>query len=248
MARARWQIAADRAIYFLSTERKPIGEESIDSVRHKLRGQDARLFPWITPIDAMVLGEGGVELASFKLYGLSVDAQTMEELQLTPSPSWGDSGASRDIMLPADIPTAGEQVWLRIVNDQETLTFPVTPAPTRLMQDNIALVPAKLAGILKLFQYRTIQYDKDLEAFVVSRRGYAAFRLYAKTIDDVDGLRQFFDGQAIPVHTEAKRIQEVQDLDTVSDADLLVDCRRRRARRSDGAPGQPICRCGAEEA
>ena len=54
-ARAKWQIAAARTIYLLSTERKPIGEESIDGVRHKLRGQDAGFLPWITPISATLM-------------------------------------------------------------------------------------------------------------------------------------------------------------------------------------------------
>jgi putative ABC transport system permease protein len=213
-ARTKWQIATAQNMYLLSTEKKPIGEESIDSVRHKLRGQNAMFFPWITPISATLMTASGAQIAALQLYALSGEAETAEYLHLTPSPNWGESGTSQAIMLPSNIPTAAEGFLLQIVNDKEALTFPVTPAPTRLTPEDIAFVPAKLAGILKLFQYRTIQYDRDLHEFVLSRRGYAAFRLYAKTIDDVDGLRRYFEGQGITVHTEAGRIKDVIDLDT----------------------------------
>jgi putative ABC transport system permease protein len=77
----------------------------------------------------------------------------------------------------------------------------------------VAFVPSRLGGILNLFRERQMTYDATTQQFLLSRLGYAGFRLYAKTIDDVDPLRRYFESQGLPVHTEAQRIQDVTDLD-----------------------------------
>jgi putative ABC transport system permease protein len=70
-----------------------------------------------------------------------------------------------------------------------------------------------LGGILNLFTERNIAFDPGQNQFVLKRRGYAGFRLYAATIDDVDGLKRHLEAQGIPVHTEAQRIRDVMELD-----------------------------------
>jgi putative ABC transport system permease protein len=214
-ARTQVQIAADVALYFLSTQRKPVGAESIETVRQKLRGQDATLLPWVAPLKARLLRASGEEIAALELYPLSIDAAQAEALQLTPVPPWGAAEMERQIMLPSGITVPAESVSLQIVHDKTELTFPISPVAARTTSATAAFLPVQLGGILHLHQQRTVMYAPDLNAFVLSRRGYAGFRLYAKTIDEVDGLRRYFDeGQGIPVHTEAQRITDVTDLDT----------------------------------
>ena len=58
-AKTRWQLAADVAIYLLSTQRTPVGEESIEVVRHRLRGRGAILLPWIAPRRVQLLDDTG---------------------------------------------------------------------------------------------------------------------------------------------------------------------------------------------
>jgi putative ABC transport system permease protein len=70
-----------------------------------------------------------------------------------------------------------------------------------------------LAAVLNLFGSRSIDYDAATDSFVLTRRGYAGFRLYAADLDDVDVLRKHFEDAGIPVHTEAERIRDVRELD-----------------------------------
>ena len=58
-AKTGWQLAADVAIYLLSTQRTPVGEESIEVVRHRLRGRGAILLPWIAPRRVQLLDAYG---------------------------------------------------------------------------------------------------------------------------------------------------------------------------------------------
>jgi putative ABC transport system permease protein len=67
--------------------------------------------------------------------------------------------------------------------------------------------------MLNLLRERPMTYDATTNQLVLARVGYAGFRLYAPTIDAVDGLRRYFESQGLPVHTEAQRIQEVLALD-----------------------------------
>ncbi|NOG82766.1 MAG: FtsX-like permease family protein [Planctomycetes bacterium] len=121
-------------------------------------------------------------------------------------------------MLPKSIKIPDSSVQLRITRDDDSLIFPVQIVsdlvPHEIEQRNTAFVPARLAGILNLFKLRNITFDNRISEFVLSRRGYAGFRLYASTIDDVDRIRQHLEEEGIPVHTEAERIRDVSELDT----------------------------------
>lgn len=213
-SRAQFSLATNQPIYFLSTERKPVGEESVETVRRKLRGKNAMLLPWIAPITAWLRTEGGTEIASLQLYGLSIDPDQAQQLQMSPRPDWGVEEIRRQVMLPSSLPETKEPLFLQIDNERkEVLTFPVSPVTERTAFSTVAFVPIKLGGMIALHQQRNIHYDRDLDAFVLSRRGYAGFRLYVKTIEAVDGLRRSFENQSIPVHTEAQRIEDVLNLD-----------------------------------
>jgi putative ABC transport system permease protein len=117
------------------------------------------------------------------------------------------------IMLPAALSQRASEVFLRLTNDTSVLTFPVTPVAPHTLADDVAFVPARLGGMLNLFRERNLTYDATTHQFVLSRLGYAGFRLYARSIDEVDNLRRYFESQGLPVHTEAQRIKEVTDLD-----------------------------------
>ena len=213
LVRAAFQVAPELALYFLSTEKKPVGEESVASVRYRLRGKNATLFPWVAPMQAHLLTESGTEVATVDLLGLSVDPQKAEALQLTPLPSWGETGAPLQVMLPASLGDVGARLSVQVAQEKDVLTFPIAPVAERLAAGQVAFIPAPLAGILKLSQLREVAFDREREEFVLTRRGYAGFRLYAKTIDTVEGLRQFFESESLPIHTEARRIKDVLDLD-----------------------------------
>jgi putative ABC transport system permease protein len=67
---------------------------------------------------------------------------------------------------------------------------------------------------LNLLRYRDLRYDAQTASLLLSRRGYAGFRLYAATIDEVAALQEQLEGEGITVHTARERIGEVRRLDT----------------------------------
>jgi putative ABC transport system permease protein len=212
-AKTRWRLAADVAIYFLSTQKTPVGEESIDVVRHRLRGTGAILLPWIVPLRVQLLDDTGTGSSPLALYVLPDDRNQVAGLQFAPLPAWELATTARPIMLPAARTHASPEVSIRLSHDKSVLTFPVTPVAPHTLADDVAFIPIRLGSRLNLFRERHITYDATVDQFVLSRQGYAGFRLYARTIHDVDGLRRYFASQGLPVHTEAQRIQEVTDLD-----------------------------------
>jgi len=228
-SKAGFQISSEMTIYFLSTAKKPVGEQSIKNIWKKLRGQNAYLFPYVSPIEAQLFNASEEELASLNLYALSVDHEKIEEIGITPVPEWGEIQKSTDELLkvmlsPGSLanelhpptPLKGG-ILMRVPNGDEFLTFPVSVVSEQSPVDNVAFIPAKLAGILKLSQNRNLHYDEHVEEFVLFRRGYASFRMYARTIYDVDGLRRFFEDLSLPVHTAAEKIRKVIQLTTYLD-------------------------------
>jgi len=210
---ARLSIGADYAMYLLSTTNKPAGEESVETIRHRLRGKKAILIPWVKPLAAQVLDAGG-KAAEISLYALSIEPEQAEQLQLRPIPPWGASGIARQLLLPPGITAENSGLNLRLAKENDELVVPIAQVDNRTTSEGIAFVPTQLAGVLNLFQTRDVAYEAETDQFVLSRRGYAGFRLYGKTIDLVDGLRQHFEEEALPVHTEAQRINDVTELDT----------------------------------
>ena len=80
--------------------------------------------------------------------------------------------------------------------------------------DGTLLMATDNAGILRQALSRQVERDPKTGEFLVVRRGYSGFRLFAKTIDQVDGLRRFLESKEIPVFHEGERINDVRTLDS----------------------------------
>jgi putative ABC transport system permease protein len=217
VARTGYRIGAGWSVYLLSTQRRPAGDESVRAVSHRLRGKAAALIPWVRGLTAELIGSAGEPLATLNLRALSLYSGDADRLELAPEPAWDEppnrSVVRRQIILPSDVARPEGQLRLRVTAEQRTLEFPVQPV-AGTAPAGLALLPARLAGILNLFRTRSLRYQPEQDRFVLGRRGYAGFRLYAASIDDVDHLRQVFEDMGIPVHTEAARIRDVLELDT----------------------------------
>ena len=90
--------------------------------------------------------------------------------------------------------------------------MPITILPMKEAV-SFAFMDAETAGKLTLLRQRNIRYDENTKKFLLSRRGYASFRIYAKSLEDVAPLKQFFEKQGIKVSTQVERIHEVKELD-----------------------------------
>jgi putative ABC transport system permease protein len=205
-------------LYLLATRTKPVGEESLGAVKGKLRGKGATLLPTVKPMPADLLGPDGKKLAEISLAGLSVDPAMAADLKVEPTPPWGKGqGEFKDlsrIMLPQGMEQPAGPYQIRLTKGKEKLTIPVTVLAERNPASTSALAPAALAGMLNLFSQRNLGYEEQTGQLVLARRGYAGFRMYAATIDDVPVLKDVLESKGIGVHTEAERIRDVIELDT----------------------------------
>lgn len=205
---------------YLLTSRKPVGLESVGAVRAKLRGKGATLLPLAGPISAELLGAKGNKVADLQVVGLSAATGMADDLQIQPRPPWGQGQGAIDqlltIMLPKDLKADQSSYVLKFTRGKEVLSFEVAVNQERGPPGVNAYVPSRLAGIVNLFSRRNISFDAKAKKFVLARRGYAGFRMYAATIDDVPKLKKFLEGpgQALQVHTEAGRIRDVVELNT----------------------------------
>ncbi|MEF2145813.1 MAG: ABC transporter permease [Desulfovibrionaceae bacterium] len=215
-----WRVQSGRSVYLASTKNKPVDEESVRAVEHALRGEQPVLVPWVRPLEAVLLGPDGAELASLSLHVLSMNPEDAQALELEPAIAWGaadeetPSAQWRRVMLPKGLDVPENGLRLRFARSEEqgggALEFPVWAEAGYAAQ---ALVPARLAGVLHLYQQRNLIFDESAGEFLLARRGYAGFRLYAATIDDVERLRRELDDQGLAVSTEAERIRDVKELD-----------------------------------
>ncbi len=99
---------------------------------------------------------------------------------------------------------AGETVNVRV----GALAFPLQ---VEVAEVTTAQVSARVGGILRLARQREVRFEDG--EFLLGRQGYGGFRLYARSIDDVEGLADFFEKEGIAVLTQAARIRDVRELD-----------------------------------
>ncbi len=202
----------NRFIYLLLTEQTPVGEESIQAVQNTLREKNSCLIPWVKGIQGNLTAPKG-EKSTTKFQGLSIpNDEACRDIQ--PNVPWdnGDKNSSSNVVLTGILNDTAGTFKLEVTRKQNILTVPVSVVRDSAVGDR-TYIPLYLAGMLRLFQSRNIIYDTKLNRFRLAREGYAGFRLYATSIDDVPGLQSFFDDQEIPVHTEAERIRDVMELD-----------------------------------
>jgi putative ABC transport system permease protein len=207
---AGWSVGPGHVIYWLSTETTTAGDDSLRAVRDRLRGLDAEVFPWVRPL-FVALGDG--TKIETTVQALSVTAEKALQLGITPTPPWGgDERNLLQILLPANSPLRGT-ILLTTSHLGSRLQLPVKVETASFVPGVVALIPTPLAGVLRLAEMRALDFDPKNSKILLRRRNYAGFRLYARTIDDVEPLRRWFADQGVELHTEAQRIAEVADLD-----------------------------------
>lgn len=209
---AGWSVATGHVVYLLGTESSTVRDDSISAVRDRLRGLKAEVIPWVSPLDITVSDERH-ETTILRLQGLSLSSPKAAELGVNPSPPWGE--AERDpfqILLPANLSPRGK-VIVTTAHSGKSLAVPVQVVSGLSLLPHVALVPTSLAGVLRLSQMRKLNFDSASRQVLLERRNYAGFRMYARSIDDVERVRRLLAEEGLNVYTEAQRIAEVTELD-----------------------------------
>ena len=184
-----------------------VEQQSLDALASRLAGRQERMFPYIRPLRAALLsGEVG-KTRSVLVIGLPRELRA----GLGLGPPDRDEGILTGY--GAADPGAGT-VLLRVEGGAEIreLTVPLALRPAPLPQD-VLLVGTELAGQLNALRDRPLEFEPATGTIRPLRRSYTAFRLYARTLEDVVSLDRDFRDSGVAVHTAADRIQDVLSLD-----------------------------------
>lgn len=206
-----WSLTQNLHLYWLQCGSFTIRDDSIAALRDQLRGTQAEVLPWVRPLDVNISEQNGAHSIAGKVQGLSISKQNAERLGIRPVPPWGEAEEDLfEVLLGFNSMSTG--VKLSINSEEKELTVPVKIAGLST-PDGVSLVPSRLAGLLRLTKLRSLNFDAGSGQILLERRNYAGFRMYARTIDDVESLRQVLLKEGINAYTEAQRIAEVTDLD-----------------------------------
>ncbi|MCK5787434.1 MAG: ABC transporter permease, partial [Chlamydiia bacterium] len=190
--KAGYLLDSSRSLYFIRPYKNSINDENIGSLAIKLRGKKAKLYSWVKPIDAVIKNDK-TEI-NIKIAALPEGIKKVKSMTLyMSSPPF-------------------ENATMIVQEEKKKLIMPISILPIDEISPFV-FVDAKTAGKLALLRQRNLIYDQNIKKFLLSRRGYASFRIYAKNLQDVDALKRFFEDKGINVATQAERIHEVQELD-----------------------------------
>ncbi len=202
LPRLGYQVKHKKYVYLITTTRA-LGEDILATVTLRLRGKNALVLPWVQPMEIQLSPD--VKLAVLAL-PQAEGGNSPWGKDLTMGPAW------RQIILPRGIQLkSGSQLTCP---GKSSLSLTVKQVDGVVSNGRHGLVPPQLAGLLNLSLRREISWLPEKDRFILKRRGYAAFRLYARTLDQVAPLKLELEAQGIPVHTEAARIRDLKELDT----------------------------------
>ncbi|MBN2234518.1 MAG: ABC transporter permease [Opitutales bacterium] len=198
----------------LSTELRPLADSSITAVETQIRGYGAALLPWVRDLQCTIQLQGSEDSKPVRIVSLPGDGK---RIGILPEPPWSEAvdepESSISALIHPDHTQDAGTAQLTLSQTDQPLSIPIRLIPTAGVPADTIMVPSRTAGILRLATTRPLAYDTSNGHFLLSRRGYAGFRLYARALEDVDELRRSFENKGIPVHTEAQRIQTVIEMD-----------------------------------
>ena len=190
--KAGYAFNGTRNLYFIKPYKNSINNDNIGSLKIKLRGKKAKFYSWVKPIKALI--KNGNKEVKINIAALPEGIQKIKPMTLyMPSPDF-------------------KNATMIVQEEKKELIMPISLLPIDT-ESTFAFIDAETAGKLALLRQRNLIYDQNIKKFILSRRGYAGFRVYAKNLQDVEPLKQFFENKGITVSTQAERIHEVRELD-----------------------------------
>ena len=212
----------DSTLHLLKTRGTLAGVTNIRSVQHMLGGKQTRLYPLVDGLtltldlpdkqhSTALVVLPATWFAAKGEDGLPNTLPWTDDFSGTPPPSniWRHVLVSHDIA--ALLPTKENIARLHV--GESSLSFPVTVEGSDRVPPGTVKAPLRLLGTLGLLRDRPVTFDEISNDFLLGRRGYAGFRMYASSLEGVTSLKHYLEEQGIPVATEAERIDDVLRLD-----------------------------------
>ena len=232
------ELAPDHSYYLLETKGGAAGASNIQSVANTLRGKQAVLYPANPDLSLALYTQSGESLGEKSLYPtwsmVEKGKQGTPVLPHLKESPWNapltDSNPSIYSLLVPGLnagPETAIQGTVTVSANDNVVSIPVRLVPVspnvsdsfakgqaeQDIQGGHVYAPLPFIGKLGLLPSRPLVWDITGSEILLSKRGYAGFRLYAKGLEEVALVKQFFESQGIAVNTEAERIDDVMRLD-----------------------------------
>jgi len=198
------------SVYLVRVKQRAANEANIQALVNRLRGKGAMVIPWIEPLPISLATPGSAPLSLQLRVNSWADGPTLPGDGTAVRPEHGQGPPT--VLVGRQSPLAEGEASLTVRIEDRELTLPVRVSKGEVPEGQVQAA-ADLAGRLNLLRSRSVRYDAATACLLLSRQGYAGFRLYASSIDAVAQVQQQLEGQGIAVHTEQERIGEVRRLD-----------------------------------
>lgn len=199
--------------YHLHNANNIVQASSYRAVKRRLRGKKAIVMPYVkaSPLTKQK------DKTEIPVFGLSLSSQHLQTLGLPDLP-WGalDNNASYAKMGQLLLPDSGTKKTETLIETtfegiKGTVAFPLRIQGKSPSQS--ALVPLELLATLRTGLQREITFEQNQQMFLLARGGYGGFRLYAKTIDDVQPIYTALKQQNLEISAKVDAIERIRILD-----------------------------------
>lgn len=171
---------------------RPAGSDSVTRVQRRLAGREAILRGYVRPV--MLTGPNGEEVAAH--------------------PSEYGRLSQGEVSLPESLMAGferGDRATFAVKGPERETSFTMIVAEPNAQ--GRVFMPVETLGVLRRAEERDLGFDPDTGQFSLERPGYRGFRLYAKSIDDVEGLKNAIEAEGIETVTRVQEILRIQSLD-----------------------------------
>lgn len=199
---AQFALKESTAILFFN-ETNPRPYESIQAAS-SIVGIGARsLLPWVKPIDVQIAIQGG-EKKKYLLRTLMAEISARNNT---------DEGEKPWITVPKGEFEQKEAV----IYGQSPVGLCAVPCDlvygSRSPTDETAYAPSNFTGILRHLENRHLEWEPVHRNFLLGRRSYSSFRLYADGLNSVERVAQELSKMDIDCFSEAAKVAKVMKLD-----------------------------------
>ncbi|MDM8564068.1 FtsX-like permease family protein [Candidatus Halobeggiatoa sp. HSG11] len=197
-----FELPANLVAYNLYNSNNFVQTASYRALKRKLRGKRAIVMPYV---------KLSLNLPTkTQFFGLSISSKEQQRLDIKLP--WGklENDASYQKMQQLLLPNPNiETVKASFIDTKNSINFPMQVIG--LSPSKYALAPVELLATLRTGSQREITFNDG--KFLLARLNYGGFRLYAKTIDDVQGIYTYLKEQGIEVSAKSDEIERIKILD-----------------------------------
>lgn len=216
-----------RFAYELRTLGSPAGADNVSALQERLRGLAFALVPLAPDLKLEIPPAGETRGSTLSLGPATALDAPLPGLELPPEcplEAWSSLTLQPPLRRFLVHPELARQLGsserrIRVVagtgEQQRSIEFPARFLPCTYAPAGMALAPTSLLGTLNLLRQRDIVFSADERqgTFLLGRRGYSGFRMYAASLEDVAPLAADLERMGINATTRADRIAEVRMFD-----------------------------------